>query len=88
MQLAPNTEVEQVGRYRRPSVCLQRYRTTPQLLQEAPTHPSLLLDDYGPQSSGQAHLSVPNGCTRLGAGGSGQSLFLPPPLPDMASVLF
>lgn len=45
-----------------------------------------LLDDYGPQSSGLAHLSVPIGCPRLGAGVLDK--VSSPPLPDVASILF
>lgn len=59
----------------------------PAAVQEAPTHPAWLLGDCGPQSSSQAHLSVPSRCPRLGAGALGKTSS-PAHLPGVDSVFF
>lgn len=63
--VAHETVVEQVGRYRRPSVCPQG---SPRLCRKHPHTLAWLLDDRGPQRSSQAHLSMPSRCPRLGVG--------------------
>lgn len=63
--VAPETVVEQVGRYRRPSVCPQG---SPWLCRRHPHILAWLLGDGGPQRSSQAHLSMPSRCPRLGVG--------------------